>query len=206
MLIHELPLQFTAELEGADVVNLPVVGERLLLLGRDHVDGDPRAAALANFLDHFADEVAPAEFEPRAALYELRNLDSQPFWVGQNSSMGQRNNQRIIEAFAKLAPPLGIATHAELGGFERRASMLLELLGEAHTDELTPAADAIAKLIAALISEPEHAPVDREIYVRTTVIDEFSGDWTRAFIVDATPFAGPEEFAWLVVWTDAWIE
>jgi hypothetical protein len=186
---------------------LPVVGERVLLLGRDHVGGDPGAVALTNFLTHFAGGFMPAWYEPRAALYQLRNPDDQPFWIGKNSTMGQRNNRRIVEAFAKLAPPLGNPIYGELGGFEERSSLLVELLGDAHTVELAPSAEAIAQLIAALTSQhSERATVEREIYVRTALIDEHSGEWTRAFIVDPTPFSGPDDCAWLVVWTDSWTE
>ena len=35
---------------------------------------------------------------------------------------------------------------------------------------------------------------------------QHSGEWTRAFIVDPSPFSGPDHMAWLVVWTDAWTE
>ncbi|MFO7565250.1 MAG: hypothetical protein R6X02_21585 [Enhygromyxa sp.] len=203
----ELPESFTVELEGVEVDDLPVVGERILLLGRDHADDEPRAAALGNFLTHFAGGFMPAWYEPRAALYQLRNVDGLPFWIGRNSSMGQRNNRRIIEAFAGLAAPLGTPIHGELGGFEERASLLVELLGNAHTSELGPAAEAIAQLIAALVSEhPERATVEREVYIRTALIDEHSGEWTRAFIVDPTPYSGPDQSGWLVAWTDSWTE
>ncbi|HLT36792.1 MAG TPA: hypothetical protein VK034_10910 [Enhygromyxa sp.] len=203
----ELPDHFTAELEGVDIDDLPVVGERILLLGRDYTNGDPRADALANFLTHFAGGFMPAWYQPRAALYQLRNVDGQPFWIGRNSSMGQRNNRRIIEAFAELAPPLGNPVASELGGFEELRSLLVELLGSAHTVELAPSAEALARLIAALVTQfPERATVEREVYVRTALIDEISGEWTRAFIVDPTPFSGPDEYAWMVVWTDSWTE
>ena len=202
----ELPEQFTAALEGVDVDDLPVVGERVLLLSRGLAD-EPRAAALASFLEQFSSGSGPAGFEPRAALYELRNPDDQPFWIGHNSTMGQRNNRRIVEAFAEQAKPLGKPIYPELGGFEERQSLLVELLGDAHTVELAPAAEALAQLIATLTSEhPEQATVEREIYVRTALIDEFSGEWTRVFIVDPSPLSGPEQFAWMVAWTDAWVE
>jgi hypothetical protein len=203
----ELPRQFTVPLEGVEVDDLPVVGEQVLLLGRDYANGDPRADALGNFLTHFAGGFLPAWYEPRAALYELRNVEGLPFWIGRNSSMGQRNNRRIIEAFASAAPPLGDPIAEELGGFEERFSLLVELLGNAHTVEIAPAAEAIGQLIGALVSEhPERATVEREMYVRTALIDEVSGEWTRAFIVDPTPFAGPDEVGLLVVWTDSWTE
>ena len=203
----ELPEHFMAELEGIEIDNLPVIGERVLLLDRNHVDGDPGAAALAHFLTHFAGGFLPAWYEPRAALYELRNPDDQPFWIGHNSTMGQRNDRRIIEAFAQLSPPLGAPIAGDLDGFEERSSLLVELLGDAHTVELEPSAKAIAQLIAALTSQhPERATVEREVYVRTAMIDEHSGEWTRAFIVDPSPFSGPDKMAWLVVWTDAWTE
>lgn len=203
----QLPEQFTVELEGVEVDDLPVVGERILLLGRDHGNGDPRAEALARFLTHFAGGFMPAWYEPRAALYELRNVERLPFWIGRNSSMGQRNNRRVIEAFAASAPPLGNPIHGERGGFEERSSLLVELLGDAHTGDIGPAAAAIGQLIAALVDQhPERATVEREVHVRTALIDEHSGEWTRAFIVDPTPFSGPDESAWLVVWTDAWTE
>jgi hypothetical protein len=203
----ELPERFVAALEGVEVDKLPVVGERVLLLGRNHIDGDPGADALSYFLTHFAGGFLPAWYEPRAALYELRNPDDQPFWIGHNSTMGQRNDRRVIEAFAQLAPPLGTPIFDELGGFEERSSLLVELLGDAHTAELEPSAKALAQLIAALTSQhPERATVEREVYVRTALIDEHTGEWTRAFIVDPSPFSGPDESAWLVVWTDAWTE
>lgn len=203
----ELPQQFTVNLEGIDIDDLPVVGDRILWVGRDDADDVPRAEALGRFLTHFAGGFMPAWHEPRAALYQLRNSEDQPFWIGRNSSMGQRNNRRIIEAFAGLAPPLGPPIHDGLGGFEERMSLLVELLGPAHTAELGPSAEAVAQLIAALVTQhPERATVEREVYVRTAMIDEHSGEWTRAFIVDPSPYSGPDESAWLVVWTDAWTE
>lgn len=201
----ELPDQFTAELEGVDAT-LPVVGTRVLAVGRGPAN-EPRAAALASFLEHFSSGSGPAGFEPRAALYELRNRDDQPFWIGRNSTMGQRNNRRLVEAFAHQAPPRGQPIYPELSGFEERNSLLVELLGDAHAPELGPAATALAELIVVLTDEhPEQAVVEREIYVRTALIDEFSGEWTRVFIVDASPLSGPERFAWMLVWTDAWVE
>lgn len=203
----ELPQQFTVEVEGVEVAKLPVVGKRVLLLGRDHVGGEPHAAALATFLTHFAGGFMPAWYEPRAALYEMRNPTNLPFWIGHNSTMGQRNDRQIIEAFASQAPPLGNANYGELGGFEERSSLLVELLGDAHTVELGPSAETLAQLIAALTHQhAERATVEREVYVRTALIDEHSGEWTRAFIVDPSPFSGPDHMAWLVVWTDAWTE
>lgn len=207
LIAGELPTHFMAELEGVELDKLPVIGERVLLLDRHHVDGDPGAAALAHFLTHFAGGFLPAWYEPRAALYQLRNPDDQPFWIGHNSTMGQRNDRRIIEAFAQLSPPLGAPIAGDLNGFEERSSLLVELLGDAHTAELEPSAKAVAQLIAALTSRHgERATVEREIYVRTAMIDEHSGEWTRAFIVDPSPFSGPDKSAWLVVWTDAWTE
>ena len=121
--------------------------------------------------------------------------------------MGQRNNRTIVGSFAAAAPPVGVPIYAELGGFEQRSSLLVELLGDANAVELGPTAEALAELIAALVIEaPEHATVEREVYVRTTLIGEISGEWCSAFIVDPSPYSGPDELAYLVVWTDSWTE
>ncbi len=203
----ELPALFEVALEGVDVDDLPVIAEQTVLVNRESVGGDPRAEALARFLTHFAGGFLPAWYEPRAAIYELRNRDDQGFWIGRNSSMGQRNNRKIIEAFAEAAPPLGSPIADEAGGFEERRSLLIELLADVHTVELGPSADAIAQLIHALVDQyPERATVEREVHVRTALIDEISGEWTRAFIVDPRPYSGPDRLAYLVVWTDSWTE
>jgi hypothetical protein len=151
--------------------------------------------------------VDPASYEPRAAIYAVENPDGQPFWVGRNSSMGQANNRRIVESFAAAAPPVGAPIHPDLGGFEERQSLLVELLGDRNTVELGPTASAIAELIAALVEQyPEQAVVEREVFVRTALIGEISGEWCSAFIVDPTPYSGPDKLAYLVVWTDSWTE
>lgn len=208
-------MSFETTLEAVDEDALPVVGQRVLMLGHTdrHADGhdvvpdDARAAALAKFFDLVSLGVEPACYEPRAAIYELRNLAGVPFWVGRNSSMGQRNNRRIIESFAATSPPVGVPISAEMGGFEERHSLLVELLGDANAVELAPQAEALAELIAALVIEPpEHATVEREAYVRTALIGEISGEWCTGFIVDPSPYSGPDEFAYLVVWTDSWTE
>jgi hypothetical protein len=198
----ELPESFAAEVEGVEAM-IPVVGRRRQLVGRDYAGDDPRGLVLANFLTHHSGGFLPGWFEPRAALYELSNIDELPFWAGENSSMGLRNHRISIEAFAEAAPPLG----AGLRAFEVRRSLLAELLGHAHTAELGPAASAIAELIAELVSQhPERATVERQVFVRTATIDEHSGEWTRVLFVDPTPFAGPDTSLWMVAWTDAWTE
>lgn len=211
----ELPARFKAEVEGVTVHsgfddNISVVAECRLLVGRDHVDNanDARADALANFLTHYSGGFLPAWFEPRAALYEIRNRDNRPFWAGENSSMGRRNHLALVRAFAEAAPPLaGRSPGGGAGGFERRPSLISDLLSNTNTSDLAPSAAALAELIATLVGQhPERAPVDRELFVRTTIVDEHSGEWTRVLFVDPTPFSGPDELLWMVEWTDAWTE
>lgn len=115
--------------------------------------------------------------------------------------MGRRNQLALVDAFAEAAPP---ASGVPLE-FEVRASLLVELLAHADTSDLRPKAQALAELIAALVTQhPERAPVERSVYVRTATIDAHAGEWTRALFIDPTPFAGPDERLWMVAWTDAW--
>lgn len=198
------PDHFSAEVEGVEGL-VEVVGTRRLLVGPE--PPEPLEGLLAelfrSFLALHSGAFLPAGFAPRAALYELRNPDERPFWAGEHSSMGLRNHELLIEAFATLAPPLGSST----AGFETRPSLLVELLGHSPTAELAPAAAAIAELIAGLVRQHgEREIVERRVFVRTATLGAHAGEWTRVFFVDPTPFAGPDASSWMVVWTDAWTE
>lgn len=200
----ELPEAFTVDLHGVGFdVMVPVTARRKhdvsLLAGAD----SPIAEALRTFLKHHTNTRPPASFTPRAVVYELSNAAHAPFWIGDNSSMGHDNHALLIAAFAAAAPPLG----SESEGFEVQPSLLRHLLAYKHTIELGPAAAAIAGLVAALTTEhPEQSTVERAFFMRTSIIDDISGEWTYVTFIDPTPFSGPEASAWMLVWTDAWVE
>lgn len=199
----ELPESFDVELEGVGAGTLAVVATRRVLLELGEAADEPVAQVLAGFLANRVGGFAPAWYEPRIALYELRNVDARPFWSDPNSSMGQRNHERVIAALAAAAPPLG----SESTPFELQASLLLRLFEFESTAQLGAAAASIAALVATLIEQhPEQAQVERQWYLRSSTIDDFSGEWTHVFFVDPTPFGGPDIHLWMVVWTTTWTE
>lgn len=197
-----LPQSFAAELEGVDAM-VPVTATLHTLVEYGEAGASPLAELLASFLVRNTGNPILTGQVARAAIYELRNVDDQPFWGGENSSMGQQNQQVLIDAFAEAAPPLGDGGE----GFVTEPSLLLRLLRDKTTVELAPTAESIAELIAALIQEyPAQARVERRVFVRTSIIDDMSGEWTHAFFVDPTPLSGPDTSLWMVAWTDAWTE
>ncbi|MDC0672162.1 hypothetical protein [Nannocystis radixulma] len=199
-----LPDEFTVDLRGIDVdAAVPVIARRKHEVTLTSGGDGPVADALRNFLQHHTGARLPALFTARAVAYELRNADGVPFWIGETSSVGRDNHARAIAAFAAAAPPLGTTSE----GFAEHPSLLRHLLEYKHTDELGPAAAAIADVVATFTTEhPEQTTVERGLFVRTALIDEFSGEWTCATFIDPTPLSGPDSRAWMLVWTDAWIE
>lgn len=200
----ECPQQFDAVAEGVGLAEVPVTAGRVIELERGAAGSNSLEEALAGFLMHFASDLGPQTFVPKINLYRISNPDGTEFWGGQNSSMGQRSQNQIIEALDDAIPVQGGGSPT----FERAPRAIVsQLLDNKFTGEFGSAATALAELIMALVeTQPERNSVARDLFTRETDLDDFTRIWNHAFFVEPTPFSGPDPDVWLVVWSDAYEE
>ena len=198
------PSQFEAIADGVNPKSVPVTAQLEAILTTGKTGNSQQDAALILFRDAFTSRYSPSHVTPEIALYRIANTEGIPFWSSQNSSQGLRSQSRIIDALNDAIPPQG----GKSPSFQRRRNELIhELLDSKFTGEFGSAATALADLIITLTEDrPERTSISRDIYIRTEEINWFSGVWRRAFFIEPTPFSGPDQYIWLVVWTDGWEE
>ena len=198
------PHQFEAIAEGVNPRSVPVVASLEAILTTDKTGSSQRDNALVHFREAFTNTYPLPHLVPEIALYRIANAEGKLFWSSQNSSQGLRSQARIINALNDAIPPQGGKSPA----FQRhRNALVTELLEPKFTGDFGAAATALANIILSLTTDrPERTSVNRDVYVRTEELNWFSGIWRRAFFVEPTPFSGPDNDIWLVVWTDGWSE
>ena len=199
-----MPAQFPAIADGSNPKSVPVTAQLYANLTRGVAGKSPREDVLARFLNAFSSSYHPADFIPQISLYQISNEEDLSFWSSQNSSMGLRTQQRIINALNDAIPPLGKQTSR----FERhRYELAGRLLAEKFAGEFGPAATALADLIMELTEDrPRRVSIGRDLYTRSEELNWYTGVWHNAFFIEPTPFSGPDKSIWLVVWSDGWEE
>ncbi len=195
---------FTAIAEGVNPKSVSVAATLQVAQQLGAVNGHAHGEILSVFLEHFSSHSGSSQTPPQIALYRIENPDSVRFWSSQNSSMGLRTQTRIMDALHEALPSPGSSRTK----FERRRGALIPVLLQSRfAGEFGPAATALANLIIALTEDrPERVSINRDVYIRTTELNWFSGVRHYAFFVEPTPFSGPDEYIWLIVWSDGWEE
>jgi hypothetical protein len=121
-----------------------------------------------------------------------------PFWLDSDlsSSMSQGSFRLLTPWLAKWFDVQGGGS-AELG-FSSSGSLLAGLLGAANRRSLQEKPPKISDFIVALMEDPqdgERVTIDRPHWSRGRDLDSWTWLHEFFFLVDATPFSGPERLA-----------